>query len=235
MNVFITGNSSGLGLGLTAYYLAQGDSVFGLSRRGCALDHPNLRDTKLDLMDSEAYSDALTELLSGVSEISIAILNAGILGDIKSMQDTEICDLEKIMQVNVWSNKLLMDWLIQNNVAVDQLILISSGASVNGGYGWSGYSMSKAALNMLAQLYAHEMPDTHVTSLAPGVIDTYMQETIRNPGLVDAERFPSFNTLRELKTTGNMPDVDTAARNIASRLHELKSFKSGSFQDIRQI
>ena len=34
-NLLITGNSSGLGYGLTEEYLSRGYAVYGLSRRGC--------------------------------------------------------------------------------------------------------------------------------------------------------------------------------------------------------
>jgi hypothetical protein len=45
-NVFITGNSSGLGKGLSDACLDRGWEVYGLSRRGAGLKHARLRDVR---------------------------------------------------------------------------------------------------------------------------------------------------------------------------------------------
>jgi len=39
-----------------------------------------------------------------------------------------------------------------------------------------GYALSKAALDVLAKLYAHEFTQTHITPLAPGIIDRAMMD-----------------------------------------------------------
>lgn len=64
------------------------------------------------------------------------------------------------MDINVWANKLIIDDLAARHVAPRRIVLISSGAGVVGNHGWGAYALSKAALNMLAQLYAHELPST---------------------------------------------------------------------------
>ena len=64
---------------------------------------------------------------------------------------------------------------------------------MNGSKGWGAYSLSKAGLNMLLKVYAKEMPETHFTALAPGIIDTPMvQHIIKN---VNDEIYPSVSTL----------------------------------------
>ena len=45
--------------------------------------------------------------------------------------------------------------------------------------GWNGYALSKAALNMMMKLYAAERPGTDFSALAPGLVDTAMQEAMR--------------------------------------------------------
>ncbi|NKB62692.1 MAG: SDR family NAD(P)-dependent oxidoreductase [Gammaproteobacteria bacterium] len=237
MAYFITGISSGLGLSLSNQIMGSGQHVYGVSRRGHPQEpkSPYLHESKLDLLDLNSIPGTLAELLKEPTTIDVAILNAGILGDISRMSDTSVAQLERIMTVNVWANKIIMDWFLQNPVQVDQLILISSGAAVNGGKGWSGYSLSKAALNMLAQLYAHELSATHVISLAPGLVDTAMQEFISNPGNIDTNEFPSFQQLRDARQGGSMPTAPEAAARIISILPELKKFDSGSFIDIRDL
>jgi len=230
-SIFITGHSHGLGLGLTRFYLDQGKQVYGLSRSACRLQSPSLSQRQADLARLDALPARLQDWLP--PRLDQVILNAGILGDIKDLSDTSLDEINTIMDINVWANKLVIDWLIKHNVEVQQLVLISSGASVNGNRGWGAYSLSKATLNMLARLYAQEMPATHITALAPGLVHTRMQDYLCNE--VDTAKFPSINNLVKAMDSGMMPTVDEAAAAIAGALPRCLDFESGSFVDIRQL
>jgi len=137
------------------------------------------------------------------------------------------------MEVNVWANKLVMDWLHAWAGPIDQIIMISSGAAVLGNKGWGGYALSKATLNMLARLYAHEFPATHITALAPGIIDTPMMDYLCDEA--DAGAFPALQRLQQARGTPTMPGPGEAAERLISVLPRLKDWPSGSFVDIREI
>ncbi|AKS42805.1 SDR family NAD(P)-dependent oxidoreductase [Wenzhouxiangella marina] len=237
MNVFITGNSSGLGLALTEALLEQDATVWGMSRRGCSLKsryEDALRDRRQDLGNLKQLDDGLQALLSDCLRLDLVVLNAGILGRIQEISHTDVHDLEHMMRVNVWANKMILDWLIEQQIPVDQVIAISSGAAVNMNYGWGGYSMSKAALNNLMQLYAPEMPDTHLLAYAPGLIDTGMQDYLC--GEVDSEEFPSVQKLKDARGTEAMPSPKDAASRLLELLGDLReNHESGSFVDVRQL
>jgi len=237
MNVLITGNSSGLGLGLTEALMDRDAIVWGMSRRGCPLKpkfDDVIRDRQQDLGDLSKLEEGLNRLLSDCLRLDLVILNAGVLGRIQDLADTDIHDLEHLMRINVWSNKLILDWLIEHQLPVDQVVAISSGAAVNMSYGWGAYSLSKAALNNLMQLYAHEMPDTQLLSLAPGLVDTAMQDYLC--GEVDSNEFPSVQKLKDARGTDHMPGAQQAAETILDVLPDLrKSQASGAFVDIRQL
>ena len=100
-----------------------------------------------------------------------------------------------------------MDWLrarfVDAGKPVAQIVMIFSGATVLGNRGWPGYGLSKAALNMLAKLYAHDFPDTHISALAPGIIDTAMMEHLCVEA--DAEAYPALKRLRDARGTPDMP------------------------------
>ncbi|MGD8678147.1 MAG: SDR family NAD(P)-dependent oxidoreductase [Chromatiales bacterium] len=231
--LFITGNSSGLGYALTRHYLEQDWRVSGCSRRGCEGLGGFLSDMRCDLTDFEGIPVSLEDLLGAAHKLDLVILNAGILGEIREISKTPLADIQRIMDSNVWANKVILDWLIHSGLEVAQVIMISSGASVLGNRGWGGYALSKAALNMLAKLYAHEMPDTHIVSLAPGLIDSDMMSYLCEEA--DAEKFPALNRLREARNSEAMQTPAEAAENIASVVGQLREFESGSFVDIRQI
>lgn len=232
MNVLITGNSSGLGLGLTEALLADDAIVWGMSRRGCPITgNDGLRDRSQDLGNLTTLAESLDRLLSDCLRLDLVILNAGLLGRIQPISHTDVHDLEHLMRVNVWANKLILDWLIERQIPVEQVVAISSGAAVNMHYGWGGYSLSKAALNNLIRLYAHEMPDTHLTALAPGLVDTDMQEYLC--GEVDTDEFPSVEKLKNARGTDAMPNANQAAAHILEALDSLREGESGQYVDLR--
>ncbi len=226
----VTGNSSGLGLGLTRRLMGEGAAVYGLSRSGCP--ESTAGDVRVDLADYAAIEPAITRLLDGVERLDLVVLNAGLLGNIQSMQEADIGELRQLMDVNVWANKPILDHLLTGGIEVGQIVAISSGAAVSGNFGWSGYSISKAALNMFVQLYAHEFPETPTHSLAPGLIDTAMQEFISE---VDTERFPALKRLQAARGTEAMPDNDTAAQRVLDSLEQLRAVPTGRFVDLREL
>ena len=113
------------------------------------------------------------------------------------------------------------------------MVAISTGASQSGNRGWNGYSLSKAALNMLIQLYAGERPETHFTSFAPGLVDTAMQDYLTN--LPRDDRYPPLEILKAAKGTESMPDGETCARKLIEVFPKLLSLASGSYADIRRL
>jgi NAD(P)-dependent dehydrogenase (short-subunit alcohol dehydrogenase family) len=232
-SVFITGNSSGIGLGLTVEYLSRGYDVYGISRRGCPLQDSRLHDVQCDLAELDSVGPALQTLLGDIRTLDLAVLNAGVLGAIRELHDTPMADVRRVMDINLWANKAVMDWLHDSGMRIRQVVFMSSGASVNGNKGWSGYALSKAALNMMAQLYVHEFPDTHISSFAPGLVHTPMQDDIRDH--VDSRRFPSTQVLKDAIGTESMPEPREAGRLLADAFEELPAYPVGSLIDIRNM
>lgn len=234
-NIFITGVSSGLGLALAQAYLDSGARVYGLSRQTPATlaGHPNFHFAPVDLSRLEEVSSAVTRLLQGVGRLELVILNAGMLGNIGDMADRPLEEMRRIMDVNLWANKPVLDAVFSLDRRVEQVVAVSSGAAVSGARGWNAYSLSKAALNMMVKLYAAERPQTHFSSLAPGLVDTAMQEAMR--ALPADARFPTVDRLKKAAGTAEMPDPATAALRVMEAVPRLRALKSGEFQDIRAL
>ncbi len=230
-NAFVTGTSSGLGRGLAEALLARGWRTFGCSRR--ENDLSGLRHVRCDLTDYATLPDALGALLGDLDRLDLVVLNAGTLGEIRLLRETPMDDVKQVMEINLWANKAVMDWLHAWGRPVSQVVMISSGASVLGNKGWGGYALSKAALNMLARLYAHEFPGTHICALAPGIIDTPMMDHLCEEA--DAGRFPALQRLRAARGTEAMPRPREAAERVLAVLEALRERDSGSFVDIREI
>ena len=231
-NALITGISRGLGRGIAEEFLHKGYKVYGLSRSGNTFAE-NLIHENCDLTDLQSVPVVLDQLLSDVDHLQVVVLNAGILGEIKHMQQASVDELREIMEINVWSNKVILDYLLESNITVDQVLLMSSGAAVLGNKGWGGYALSKATLNMLGKLYAHEFPETHIAAIAPGLIDTDMMAYLTESA--DSQAFPALKRLKAAYGTEAMQSPRDAAKRIFDALEPLKEYASGSFVDLRQI
>ena len=232
-HAFITGTSSGLGLGLARVLLDEGWQVHGISRRGSPITDERFHEVRGDLSALDDVPVLLARLLGTVDRLGLVVLNAGILGQIRALSETALADIQRAMNINVWANKVILDWLVHQHLSVERLLTISSGAAVNGHYGWGAYALSKATLNMLTQLYAAELPQTHLIALAPGLVDTAMQDHLC--GEVNADQFPSVRKLIDARGTERMPGPEAAARRIVEVLPRLDAFTSGSFVDVRDL
>jgi NAD(P)-dependent dehydrogenase (short-subunit alcohol dehydrogenase family) len=228
-NILITGVSSGLGEALAKTYLENGDAVYAIGKTiPKKLDHnPHFFFFPYDLSETFMIQSTLKEFFQHRS-FDIVILNAGLLGEIKTLSQTDLMDAKAVMEVNVWANKELIDTL-HAHAHVKQIIGISSGAAVNGSKGWGAYSLSKAGLNMLLKIYANEIPDIHFTALAPGIIHTPMVQHIIEE--VDDEMYPSAKKLKE----GNIQTPQAAANHLIRIFPQLLAYESGSFLDIRTM
>lgn len=234
-SVFITGVSSGIGLGLANAYLQQSCQVFGVSRREPQelLHRPRFRFQTLDLNEFESIGPAFDNLLADVEHLDLVILNAGILGQFGEMRDVQLDALKHVMDINLWANKVALDHLFSFVDSISQVVTISSGASVNGNRGWSGYSISKAALNMMTMLYARENPQTHFCALAPGLVETGIQDELA--AIPRDERFPSLEAIGNKRGTPAMPKPNEAAKLITDAIGRLPELvESGAYADIRK-
>lgn len=232
-NVFITGVSSGIGLGLARACLERGWEVYGLSRRAPELgDSTRWKFRSADLANLAALPAAVPGLLAGLDQLDLVVLNAGILGSIADLAETPVEQMQHVFQVNLWANKVILDSLFQLGIPVVQVVAISSGAAATPNRGWNAYAISKAALNMLIGLYAAERSATHFCALAPGIVDTAMQDRLAD---VPKGRFPSLEMLRMAKGSPMMPLPDAVAPRLIEGMANATKFPSGSFLDLASL
>lgn len=233
MNVLITGHSSGIGAGLAEEFLERGDNVFGLSKSLLLTNHQNIQQCTIDLTEESSVSASLSGLLQTTKKgLDVVFLNAGVLGPIDSLQNTTFDELQYVMKINVWINKIILDWFLKHQISPNQIIAMSSGAAISGNYGWSSYALSKSTLNMLIKLYAHEFKNSQLLALAPGYVDTNMQRILRGK---DSAKFPSLDSLHQAHGTDLMPSPEIIASKIVANLQNLKKLKSGSYYDLRNL
>ena len=226
-NILITGCSSGLGLALTNHYLEKGFKVYGISRNKPDIKNTNFIHISFDLSQISKIKEFLTPIIQDIREIETAFLNAGMLGKIKILAELSTQEMKDVYELNVYANKELLDILA--TIKVKNILAISSGASKTGYKGWGSYSLSKAGVNMLINLYSNEMPNTKLLAVAPGVIKTPMTDYIRFE--IDSDIFTSAKKLNE----GYVQTPEETAIKIDNLITRIDEFESGSYIDVRKI
>ncbi len=230
--IFITGVSRGFGKAIAELYLDSGEKVVGIGR-SASIAHANF---SLILCDLSNLTEVRALKFDSISEPITLINNAGIVGEIRRLSDQQRSDVDEVMTVNVSAPLILTQKLYAaaHNKDHFTLVNISSGAATRAIPSWASYCASKAALNMFTETFYLEEKEKgnfpKVYAVAPGVIDTGMQEQIRS---ANSEDFSALDNFISMKSEGTLFSAEEAAR----KLHQLISigFSGAIFHDLRQL
>ncbi|KAA3439319.1 SDR family NAD(P)-dependent oxidoreductase [Rufibacter hautae] len=223
----ITGASRGLGKALAEALLEdENNCVVGVSRNN-TINHPRYRHQPLDFSDIAGVEHNLHKVFTPFDNAQKLVLvnNAGVIGEIGYMGQSKSEHFEFVFDVNVIVPAMLMNMFLQSyqhRQAVDKMVVnISSGAGQRPIDGWAAYCASKAALDMLSQTAQLEQEQlgtgVRVFSLTPGLIDTEMQEQIRE---ADADQFSSVQQFRDYKETGALVSPKEVSQKIIRLMEE---------------
>jgi benzil reductase ((S)-benzoin forming) len=238
MNLFVvSGATRGLGAALAERIAAEpGNRLVTLGR--APQDAVNV---EVDLADAAAVDRACDELerrLSGAAfERAVLINNAGVISPVGPLEKLERGELERNLAVNFVAPILLMRRFLLATAAVPlrRIVSISSGAARRPIFGWSAYCAAKAGLEMAARVVALEAEArgqaVEVSSLAPGVIDTGMQATVRG---ADPADFADVERFRAMKADGVLRAAADVAADIL-RLEAAGKLRGDAVQDLRQL
>lgn len=238
----ITGASKGLGLSLAKKILSADDRVITISRHLneelTTLQKQNLPIEQItcDLTDNEALvqlANQLIPILNSQTDTIRLINNAGMvdpIGLFNGCIDDEM--LHTAMNLNLIAPMKLTQLFIKHvskQIIHKQIINISSGAGRAPVAGWGVYCTTKAGLDRFSEVISIECPDIKIVSIAPGVIDTDMQATIRAQS---ADNFPSIDRFTQLHQTGALASSNDTAEKIIQFMQSDK-FGKVVIDDIR--
>jgi len=180
--VVITGANRGLGLAFARRLSADGYRVIGTARRPDAADELRslgVRVEQLDVTDAASVR-RLAEAI-GDAPVDILINNAGIGSRARALEDFDVDDAERIMQVNYLGPMRVTQALLPALRKGDRKLIVnitSTYGSIerNTRGGAYGYRESKAALNMFTRSLAAELKPHGFTciALSPGWVKTDM-------------------------------------------------------------
>lgn len=226
---FITGTSSGIGKALAENLLLdENNVVFGFSRRNFIENH-RFHHHSIDLSDLNDVKMLSFPELKDVKKV-VLINNAGTLGEIKYLGNLAAQDIITTLNVNISAASLIINQFIQQfqTEKTEKIIInISSGAATKAYDGWAVYCASKAALNMLTEAIAEEQKEKEFPiktyAIAPGVVDTFMQDTIRNTEQKDFQHIEKFVLL---KNQGALYDAHDVANVLISYCNDTSKIPS---------
>jgi benzil reductase ((S)-benzoin forming) len=238
MNLYVvTGTTRGLGEALARAIAARADNRLVTLGRA-ASDAVNIQ---VDLADGAALERACDELERRIAgkdfERAVLINNAGVIAPVGPLEKVDATELQRNLAVNFTAPILLMRRFLDatRTVGLRRIVNISSGAARRPVFGWSAYCAAKAGLDMASRVVALEAATrglaVEVASLAPGVIDTAMQASVRG---ASAEDFADVERFRAMKAEGVLrPAADVAADIL--RLEAEGKLAGDAVQDLRQI
>lgn len=237
----VTGTSRGFGLALAEEVLSRGQWLYTLSRL------PEKQDKKqfnihCDLRDSRNISRAVPRILEKIGRKShdaiVLINNAGVLEPIGPVEQFPVQAVYDHFKVNLLAPIQLAANFIkatQEFPGQRRIINISSGAANTPYAGWSLYCAAKAALNSFTACVALEnklrAKPVAICTVAPGILDTDMQEHIRE---ASPEAFPMRGKFIALYEEGRLSSPQKAARHLLDLDAAGRLYDGGSF-DLRTL
>jgi benzil reductase ((S)-benzoin forming) len=243
----LTGASRGMGLSMAQQLLAPQNTLVCISRgsdaalsAAAASGGAALHQWQADLADGAAVAGLLGEWLAGQKAASFAsatlINNAALMPPPVPLREATAADTAAALRVGLEAPMLLTSAFLQatREWSVPRKVLnISSGLGRRPMASQAAYCALKAGMDMFTRCAAldeaRQANGARLCALAPGVIDTAMQQTLRG---ADANAFPDIGRFAELHSTGKLTSADAAASAVLAYLQR-PDFGAETLADVR--
>lgn len=237
----VTGTTRGIGRALAKEIVTRGWRLYTISR---ALDGVDglLRNYHCDLRFPDLVRSVMERLLDEIplEQCSRLILinNAGVLAPVDRIENLTNQQIGMNMHVNVMAPIELISSFISCTArfhGMRRIINLTSGAARHAYPGWSLYCAGKAAINMITTCVAMEQRSRRrpvtICAVAPGVVDTGMQQVVRH---ASPDAFPDRDRFVQMQAEGRLLKPDHVADLILD-LDRNGQLKSGGIYDLRDV
>lgn len=185
----VTGASQGIGAAVAKAYAKAGAHVVLVARNQKALEamDDEIKEAggkatllPLDLMDFDAIDKLGPSIYERFGKLDIFVGNAGLLGTLGPLAQIPDSEYQRVLETNLTANFRLiktLDPLLQASDAGRAMFVTTGADVVKGRAYWGTYSISKAALESMACVYADENRQTNlrVNLIDPNCVRTDMR------------------------------------------------------------
>lgn len=223
-NIFlITGTNRGLGEAIIKNVLKQERSfVISVARSVTEEQEQHIKSNRLIHVSQDLSEELQLESIENAfnkfpPEANIVFINnASIIGPIATLEAMNTESIKKSIAVNVTSPLMLLHFLVSHffNRNID-FINITSGAANLSIPHWSLYASSKAYLNRFFASMSVDyssLLNFRFKSIDPGLIDTAMQQEIRNSNAAESAYFEN------VKLEGKLNSAEYAAQRVLDQI-----------------
>lgn len=234
--VWISGASSGIGRALGTALPWEDARLIDISRSGS----PDADHVQADLADPGSWgavAESFERELSGWSGDRVVFIHAaGVIEPIGFAAELDREAYARNVILNSAAPQVLGHAFLAAAGNVDarrHLVMLTSGAASSVYPGWSSYGAAKAAVDQWVRDVGAEQErrgGVRVVAVAPGTVDTGMQERIRQ---ASEEDFPQRQKFVDLHERGELSDPDQVAREIWALLD--RSLDNGAVVDLRKL
>lgn len=237
---FITGVSKGIGFELAKQLKNKGKFVIGVARTKIELNGGLF--IQGDLADTAKVESLLDELFTSVPENVTSytlINNAGVVDPIGLGGSLNAEEMANAIAINLTAPMILANGFIarlKEFKGSKRIMSISSGAGRNAYEGWGTYCATKAGVDHFTRVIALEQAKeeypVEIVSVAPGIIDTGMQERIR---AADTKDFPLLERFIDFKEQGQLASAQNTAEKLINFMDVVTFSTVGAVVDIRDF
>lgn len=235
--VWISGASGGIGQALAGTVPFGAARVIGISRRPPA---GGVEHLEADLADPSAWPAVGAafhrEVQNFHGERVVFVHAAGTVDPIGFAADVDGAAYQRNVLLNSAAPQVLGQQFLAATGSLDarrHLVMLTSGAAQSVYPGWTSYGAGKAGIDQWVRAAGAEQDrrgGVQVLAIAPGTVDTGMQEQLR--GTPEAD-FPSRQKFLDLHQQGKLSDPGEVARQIWALLE--RGLDNGSVVDLRKM
>ena len=226
--VFITGATSGIGLGCARKFAANGDKLILTGRNATRLSEisselkaqgAGVVTLKFDVRDREAAQKAIESLPAEWTKIDVLVNNAGLALGLEPEYEGDFSDWDGMIDTNIKGlltmTRLIVPGMIERNSG--HIINIGSVAGDAAYAGGNVYCATKAAVKALSDGLRIDVANTavRVTNLKPGLVETNFSN-VRFHG--DTERAAKLYQGIKPLTGDDIADVAVYAANAPAHV-----------------
>lgn len=227
----VTGGNSGIGYATAKELIREGSTVLITGRRKDAIEAAAKELGAIAFVADQSILEDIEKLAAFVSEqygkVDILFINAGIVGDMGSIESTKVENFDNVMNINFRGAYFTLQKFIPVLNDEASVVMLSSIVASMHNSNSSVYQASKAALNSISKTAANELASRkiRVNMVSPGPTDT---EVMNKMGL-DTETLAQIRTdLTNKIPLKKMGSAENVAKMVVYLSSEAASFITGS-------